>query len=188
LESELTSAKKQIQILEKSRSENFFQLAQLTEKLNDAKSNGASDCSNALKPEQLPLKSSFPSIKPFYDWKEGIHGEAFSEQSPLFDSFLDSIGSSLNDDDTYAANGIIHDWARKNKELRDHLKNVQEELKNEVSFAVTAENPSHVPIVNHEVDKKRAVESEHQVLMDIVSRVKSDLRQAAMTSPGSPMS
>lgn len=186
MESELTSAKKQIQNLEKSRSENFFQLAQLAEKLNDAKSN--SDLPNTLKPEQRISKSTLPSIKPLTDWKEHINGEEpISEQSPLFDSFLDSINSSLNDNDTYAANGIIHDWARKNKELRDHLKHVQEELQNEVSFAVMADNPSNVPIVNH-VDKKRAVESEHQVLMDIVSRVKSDLRQAAMTSPGSPVS
>lgn len=183
MEAELVSTKKQIHILEKSRSDNFFQLAKLTEKLNDVK---LGNSPTTLKPDCFPQKLSTTSMN---KWREGFLEVTLPEHTPLFDSFLDSMGSTQNDDDAYAANGIIHDWARKNKELRDHLKYVQEELKNEVSFAVVdaTQNISDAPIVEH-ADKKLAVESEHQVLMDIVSRVKSDLRQAAMTSPGSPSS
>lgn len=170
--------------MERSRADNFFQLAKLTEKLNDVKSGTSPVASNTFKLEQLIPKQPIISSK---NWKDEFPEVTLPEPVPLFDSFFDSVGSSQNDEDAYTANGIIHDWARKNKELRDHLKYVQEELKNEVSFAVgdATQNLSEALIIEH-ADKKMAVESEHQVLMDIVSRVKSDLRQAALTSPGSP--
>jgi len=84
------------------------------------------------------------------------------------------------------ARGIVEDWARKNQELRFQLQNIQEELRNEVSFAVSTNNslctsdPLPIPFENN---PKEQLENEHQALVDILSRVKLDFEKAAMNSP-----
>lgn len=76
-------------------------------------------------------------------------------------------------------------------ELKNELKNIQNELKNEVSFAIPDETsysgrfPTRTIAIN---SPKHAAETEHQALVDIISRVKSDLHLAASMSPKSEFS
>lgn len=86
------------------------------------------------------------------------------------------------------AKGIMYDWSRKNMELKNELRNIQDELQNEVSFAISDNITSVHPtlIGTHAINNpKQAVETEHQALVDIISRVKSDLVLAASLSPQS---
>lgn len=167
---EINQLRSQLGQLEKSRTENYLQLAKLTERL------AACNC------------NSYPSIiKPVEKFKPDSHVPTLRKApEEISYNFSDLSMSETYPED--ASRGILDDWARKNNELKKHLHNVQEELKNDISFSWTDSASVSVPIELPEIvrthDKKRLLEDENKLLMDIVSQVKSDLQKAALTSPG----
>lgn len=108
--------------------------------------------------------------------------------SPTESNFRDGLQWKAASNET--ARGIVYDWSRKNMELKNELKNIQDELKNEVSFAISDEVPYSGKFPTRAVainSPKQAAETEHQALVDIISRVKSDLVLAASMSPKSEL-
>jgi len=167
---EINQLRSQLSQLEKSRTENYLQLAKLTERL------AACNCN-----------SSPPIIKPVEMFKADSHVRTLRTAPEDISYNLSDLTMSESCPED-ASKGILDDWARKNSELKKHLHNVQEELKNDISFSWTDSASVSVPIELPEIgrthDKKRLLEDENKLLMDIVSQVKSDLQKAALTSPG----
>jgi hypothetical protein len=159
---------------EKNNSGNYLQLSKLTARLSDLQS-----LNEKLRIENSQLLRRLETINETVSHPDVSITENMTtmELTPTKSISLDSDGNQM-------AKGIVHDWARKNQELKNQLKLIQDELRNEVSFSVADNSFSFLPRdLNADTDSKQRLETEHQALLDIFSQVKSDFQKAAMTSP-----
>lgn len=211
----MATLKQNVSRLEKIKMDNYIQLTQLTQRIADTGApepdilphrfgQGADMLPHRFmqKPDMPPHHIAVPPLNPNDYTLELPQPSFFSDTTdpstitkvPISGTEAASRNARGHDlsivsdeSDNKMARGILNDWLRRNADLKSQLKEFQQELKNDLSFAVNSVNsPAPQPIdmhLNQTMDPTRRLEAENKVLIDIMDQVRSDLQKAALISP-----